>query len=75
MAAAVNDESENSLLYNNNKLGTKNNDTVNSLSNRKVAASENICETFGGYNADELYSLATTFLKGVLSVMMWNIER
>lgn len=64
MAATVEGESESSPLCNNNKFSNADRDSEKSLSDySKTSTSEEICDTFGGYNIDELYNLATTFLK------------
>lgn len=75
MAATVDGESESKTSLNNNTPSNpekeSGNSAINYQTNKKY---QEICDTFGGYNVDELYVLATNFLKGRKEelMMMWT---
>lgn len=73
MAATVDGKNETNSLSNNNKPSNKVENSLESSNDcSKSATFQETSDKFGGYDIDELYSLAKAFLKGKQILMMWN---
>ena len=72
MAATVDGKNETNIFSNNkpSNITENSSESINDCS--KSAIFNEISDKFGGFHVNELYSLATAFLKGKQILMMWN---